>query len=110
MKSAISTIPPVEIFRTRAGDGDVPPNQYHVSGNGIRLSYCLGCPGGAGPIPGGGPTIVAFADGRRSLRLDPGDVRTVTAADLGTCVKMTLAVGATTSTMATLRPMLCWAR
>jgi hypothetical protein len=73
------------------------PNQYHLHGGGIQVSYF---PGGAGPITQRGPLVLTYQDEQRSLAFYRDDVRTVDVADLGTIVSVTLVmtvdVGSTT--------------
>lgn len=73
------------------------PNQYHLHGGGIQVSYF---PGGAGPITTRGPLVLTYQDEHRSLPFYRDEVRTVEVADLGTIVSVTLVmpvdVGSTT--------------
>jgi hypothetical protein len=73
------------------------PNQYHLHGGGIQVSYF---PDGSGPITQRGPLVLTYQDEHRSLSFYRDDVRTVDVADLGTIVSVTLVmtvdVGSTT--------------
>jgi hypothetical protein len=67
------------------------PNQYHVYGGGISVSYY---PEGFGPPAGGrGSLILVYQDAHRSEAFfsDGNDVRTVKVDDLGTVVSVTIA-------------------
>ena len=63
------------------------PNQYHLRGNGVRISYF---PGGAGPLSADGPIIVVYQDSHRSLALRGRQADVVAFGNFGTCVTVTL--------------------
>jgi hypothetical protein len=63
------------------------PNQYHLHGGGIAVSYF---PEGFGPIPAGPRARLIYQDPHRSLSFTGQDVRTVEVPDLGTVVSVTL--------------------
>jgi hypothetical protein len=77
------------------------PNQYHVQGGGISVSYY---PDGFGPpIENHGRLILVYQDAHRSQAFYSDAVRTVKVADLGTLVSVTLVesvdTGSTTFTL-----------
>jgi hypothetical protein len=63
------------------------PNQYHLHGDGIQVSYF---PDGEGPLTQRGPVVLTYQDEHQSLAFRREDVRTVEVADLGTIVSVTL--------------------
>ena len=63
------------------------PNQYHLHGGGIQVSYF---PDGEGPLTQRGPVVLTYQDEHRSLAFRRDDVRTVEVTDLGTIVSVTL--------------------
>jgi hypothetical protein len=63
------------------------PNQFHLHGGGIAVSYF---PEGSGPITTSGPIRLIYQDAQRTLSFAGGDVRTVEVPDLGTVVSVTL--------------------
>lgn len=63
------------------------PNQYHLSGNGVRVSYF---PGGAGPLTTDGPLILTYQDAHRTLAFRGEQARVVDVPELGTTVTVTL--------------------
>ena len=64
------------------------PNQYHVHGGGISVSYY---PDGFGPPIGDrGPIAFVYQDAHRSQSFASEDVRTVKVDDLGMVVSVTL--------------------
>ena len=66
----------------------VVPNQYHLHGKDIIVSFF---PDGSGPeIAGQGRLRFAYQDSRRSLTFFGDQVRTVDVPDLGTSVSVTL--------------------
>ena len=65
----------------------VAPNQYHLHGSGITVSYY---PNGFGPIPASGPIKFIYQDTHVALSFSANDVRTVAVEDLGTIVSVTL--------------------
>ena len=66
----------------------VAPNQYHLHGKDIMVSFF---PGGSGPeIAGQGRLRFAYQDSQRSLTFFGDQVRTVDVPDLGTSVSVTL--------------------
>jgi hypothetical protein len=64
------------------------PNQYHLHGGGIAVSYY---PEGFGVVAPGGAARLVYQDAQRSLNLSGPDVRAVEVPDLGTVVSVTLA-------------------
>lgn len=73
------------------------PNQYHLHGGGISVSYF---PDGAGPIIEGlGPMRFTYQDSMRAL-IFRDDIRTVEVPDIGTIVSATIVptidIGSTT--------------
>ena len=66
----------------------VIPNQYHLHGKDITVSFF---PDGSGPVvEGEGRLRFAYQDSQRSLTFFGDQVRTVDVADLGTAVSVTL--------------------
>lgn len=65
----------------------VSPNQYHLSGGGLTISYF---PDGLGPIGPAGATHLVYQDAHRSLRFPANAVRTVDVPDVGTLVSVTI--------------------
>lgn len=64
------------------------PNQYHVQGGGISVSYY---PDGYGPpVEGRGSLRFVYQDAHRSQSFFDGEVRSVAVADLGAVVSVTL--------------------
>jgi hypothetical protein len=64
------------------------PNQYHLSGDGISVSYY---PDGFGPpVLNRGPLVLAYQDAFRSQGFYGDQVRTVKVDDLGTVVSVTI--------------------
>ena len=64
------------------------PNQYHLQGGGISISYF---PSGEGPIRlNQGPLVLSYQDAHQSRAFFADEVRTVEVADLGTVVSVTL--------------------
>ena len=64
------------------------PNQYHLNGGGVSVSYY---PDGFGPpIEGRGSLRLVYQDVHQSKSFYDNDVRTVTVPDLGTVVSVTL--------------------
>jgi hypothetical protein len=63
------------------------PNQYHLSGGGLTVSFF---PDGLGPIGPAGPTHFVYQDAHRSLRFPADEVRTVDVPDVGTLVSVTI--------------------
>jgi hypothetical protein len=92
-----STATPAPITGGQPTPQTVTPNQYHLHGGGIQVSYF---PRGSGPITRGGPLVLTYQDEHRSLPFYRDDVRTVDVADLGMIVSVTLVttpgVGSTT--------------
>jgi hypothetical protein len=69
--------------------GGIAPNQYHLQGGGLSITYY---PGGAGPIPAGhGPTCVYYQDSTRHLAFDRAEVQTTDLPDLGEILNVTIA-------------------
>lgn len=80
-----------------AGQAGASPNQYHLHGGGINVSYF---PDGAGPIvEGQGPVRLTYQDSVRALTFRD-DIRAVEVADIGTIVSVTIVptidIGSTT--------------
>ena len=74
------------------------PNQYHVNGGGISVSYY---PDGFGPpVEDRGSLVLVYQDAHRSQSYFSDEVRTVKVDDLGMVVSMTLVesvdIGSTT--------------
>ena len=64
------------------------PNQYHLYGGGISVTYY---PDGSGPIiEGRGPLHLVYQDASRSLAFYGEEVRTVEVSDLGSVVSVTI--------------------
>jgi hypothetical protein len=64
------------------------PNQYHLHGDGIAVTYY---PGGDGPIiQGRGRLVLSYQDAFQSRGFDTDDVRVVEVDDLGSIVSVTL--------------------
>ena len=64
------------------------PNQYHIHGGGISVSYY---PDGFGPpVLGQGSLLFVYQDAHRSQSFFSDQVRTVKVDDLGTVVSVTL--------------------
>jgi hypothetical protein len=72
---------------TEVGGDTSSPNQYHLHGNGIRMSYF---PGGAGPLTADGPVVVVYQDSHRSLTFRGAQAEVVAVADFGTCVTVAI--------------------
>jgi hypothetical protein len=62
------------------------PNQYHLHGGGISVSYF---PEGFGPVTRGGGRLF-YQDAQRSLSFTGEQIRTADVADLGTVVSVTI--------------------
>lgn len=70
------------------GSTTITPNQYHLHGGGISVSFY---PEGSGPpIEGRGPLRFTYHDALRSLSFFGDEVRTVDVADLGTVASVTI--------------------
>jgi hypothetical protein len=66
----------------------ISPNQYHLHGGGLTVSYF---PSGFGPLrPGGAGPKFSYQDSHHSLAFSGDDVRTVDVPDLGTVVSVTI--------------------
>lgn len=63
------------------------PNQYHLAGCGISVSYF---PDGFGPIPEDGPDRLFYQDTARHLVFNGSEIRKVDVADLGTILSVTI--------------------
>jgi hypothetical protein len=63
------------------------PNQYHLSGHGVHVSYY---PGGAGPLTAEGPVILTYQDAHQTLVFRGEQAQVVEVPDLGTTVTVTL--------------------
>lgn len=81
-----------------AGGGS--PNQYHLRGDGVRISYY---PAGAGPLTVDGPIILTYQDAHGSKVFRGEQAQVVDVEQLGTCVTVTLKIvvdeGSVTSTV-----------
>jgi hypothetical protein len=69
--------------------GGGAPNQYHLHGHGVRISYY---PGGAGPLTVDGPIILTYQDAHGSKVFRGEQAHVVDVAQLGTCVTVTLEI------------------
>jgi len=65
----------------------VTPNQFHLQGSGLRVSYY---PEGVGPVRPSGSLVLTYQDAHRSISFTNSEVRVVRVADLGTIVSTTL--------------------
>jgi len=65
----------------------VTPNQYHLAGYGISVSYF---PDGFGPIPEDGPDRLFYQDAAHHLVFNGSEIRKVDVADLGTILSVTI--------------------
>lgn len=76
------------------------PNQYHLSGGGLTVSYY---PDGVGPIGPTGATILIYEDAYRQERFSKDDVEVADVPALGTLVSGTIAetldIGSTSFTL-----------
>jgi hypothetical protein len=63
------------------------PNQYHLSGGGITVTYF---PDGFGPVTPAGVGRLIYQDATRSLNFNGNEIRSVPVPDLGTVVSVTL--------------------
>jgi hypothetical protein len=77
------------------------PNQYHLRGNAVRISYF---PEGAGPLTADGPIMLVYQDSHRSLTFRREQVDVVEAVNFGTCVTVT--IGTTVSAESTTATLL----
>jgi len=79
---------------------NVSPNQYHLRGYSIQISYY---PDGEGPLTTEGPVILTYSDGHQSIAFRGKQADVVPVANLGTCVTVTLQLtpdlGSTTATL-----------
>jgi len=79
---------------------DSSPNQYHLRGYSIQISYY---PDGAGPLTKEGPVILTYSDRHQSKAFRGKQADVVPVANLGTCVTVTLQLtadlGSTTATL-----------
>jgi hypothetical protein len=83
------------------GQKTITPNQYHLNGGGISVSYY---PGGSGPIiKGRGRLRFTYQDSFQALSFYDHDVRTVHVPDLGTVVSVkifqTIDTGSTSASL-----------
>ena len=79
---------PSGLEATTDGLQAITPNQYHLNGGGISVSYY---PEGSGPIiEGRGRLRFSYHDSFRALSFYDHDVRTVHVPDLGTVVSVTI--------------------
>ncbi|MGA7051911.1 MAG: hypothetical protein WBZ37_11660 [Mycobacterium sp.] len=65
------------------------PNQYHLHGHGIQVSYY---PDGAGPLTVDGPIVLAYQDANHTATFRRSQVQVVAVEGLGTCVTVTLQI------------------
>lgn len=76
------------------------PNQYHLQGDGVQISYY---PGGAGPLTVDGPIVLTYQDTHHTLVFRGEQAHVVDVPELGTCVTVTLDLtvdaGSTTATL-----------
>jgi hypothetical protein len=72
---------------TQAQKPTSTPNQFHLTGGGLTISYF---PQGAGPASPQGRTTLTYQDAHQSKSFPSSEVRTVPVADLGTIVSVTL--------------------
>lgn len=75
----------------------VTPNQYHLSGHGMSVSYF---PDGFGSIPKDGPDQLFYQDANRHLVFNGSEISKIKVPDLGTILSITIVrtvdVGGTT--------------
>jgi hypothetical protein len=64
------------------------PNQYHLSGHGVTVSYF---PDGSGPPTADGPIVLVYQDVHGIQQFRQSTVRKVENTDLGTIVSVTIA-------------------
>jgi len=67
--------------------GTILPNQFHLHGHSIRISYY---PGGAGPLTTDGPIILAYRHANQTMTFRQKQTEVVPVAGLGTCVTVTI--------------------
>ena len=72
---------------TQAQQATQTPNQFHLSGGGLTISYF---PFGFGPLTVDGPTVLIYQDAHESKSFRANAVRTVEVEDIGTIVSVTL--------------------
>jgi hypothetical protein len=65
------------------------PNQYHLHGHGIQISYY---PEGAGPPTVDGPIVFAYQDANHTATFRRSQAQVVAVEGLGTCVTVTLQI------------------
>jgi hypothetical protein len=65
----------------------VAPNQYHLTGGGLTISYF---PDGLGPIGPAGSTHLIYQDSHRTLAFHLNDIRQVEVPDVGTLLSVTI--------------------
>ena len=63
------------------------PNQFHLSGGGLAISYF---PDGLGPIGPAGANHLIYQDGHRTLAFHLNDIRQVDVPDVGTLLSVTI--------------------
>jgi hypothetical protein len=65
------------------------PNQYHLCGEGIMVTYF---PGGFGPVPAGpaAPLCLVYEDAARKLSFRRDEIRATMVEDIGTILSVTL--------------------
>jgi hypothetical protein len=68
---------------TDAAQQTQSPNQFHLHGGHLSVSYF---PGGFGPVTDAGPTVLTYQDAHRALSFRRDDVKVVDAGGLGTVV------------------------
>jgi hypothetical protein len=78
----------------------VAPNQYHLAGHGLTISYF---PEGRGPIGPAGATKLIYQDAHQTLSFPGDQVREVDVPDLGTLLSVTIVrtvdIGSTSFTL-----------
>jgi hypothetical protein len=64
------------------------PNQYHLTGDGVAVSYY---PKGLGPVPKGGPICLVFQDASGVQTFTKRQLRTVESDDFGNVISVLIA-------------------
>jgi hypothetical protein len=73
--------------RDVAAAGVVAPNQYHLTGGGLSVSYF---PDGLGPIGPAGANHLIYQDAHQTLAFPADQIRTVEVPDVGTLLSVTI--------------------
>jgi hypothetical protein len=81
--SPTATTAPGTASRAAATPAVNSPNQYHLSGHGVHVSYY---PGGIGPVTVDGPIILTYQDAQRSTTFRGVTASVTDVANLGTIV------------------------